>query len=365
MNAKTITGITVVILLIIASIATSGEERERAWVPLGVVLPLTGDAASYGEHARNGVEIAKEKAAKDFGIVFDLRYEDSQIKPALAASAAQKLISVDGVQFVIGFGSGETLAMCPITEAAQRVLFSSGSSPAITGCGNYTFRNYPSDVFQGQALAKKVAERGLRNIALLYINNDYGNGLRNEFVKHFSGATPVNEGHVPQTRDFRTVVAKVKAAHPDAVVLISQMAEASRLLDQLHEQGVSVPIFGSEALKDKALFETAKPESLADLFMLFTASYNGPEASAFKRAYLARFGKEPGAFADYVHDNVLMLAKVLQNCKQKDAECVKNALYETTLIGATGRISFDSNGDVRDKPYELYRAESEEFVTEN
>lgn len=362
MNTKSVVGIIIAVAIVIAGAVWGTQKREPEQVPLGVILPLTGDAASYGEHARNAVELAREKVEKEFGVVFDVQYEDSQIKPALAASAAQKLISVEGVNFVIGFSSGETLAVCPILEREKRILLSSGSSPAITGCGEYTFRNYPSDVFQGKALAQKIAERGLRTVALLYINNDYGNGLRNEFIKNFAGAIPLDEGHTPQTHDFRTSVAKLKSRKPEAVVLISQIAEASRLLDQLQEQGVLVPIFGSEALKDDALFASVKPDSLKNLSVLFTAAYDGLEATTFKRDYTVRFGKDPGAFADYVHDNVLVLAKALQNCKKADMECVKNKLYSTELTGATGAISFDRSGDVQDKPYELYRIENGAFV---
>lgn len=362
MNTKSIVGIVVTAAVIIAGAIWSAQKTEPDRIPLGVILPLTGDAASYGEHARNAVELAKAEAEKESGVVFDVRYEDSQIKPALAASAAQKLISVDGVNFLIGFSSGETLAVCPITEAAKRILLSSGSSPAISGCGDYTFRNYPADVFQGKVLAQKITERGLRSVALLYINNDYGSGLRNEFVKNFSGAVLLDEGHAPQTRDFRTNVAKLKASKPETVVLISQIAEASRFLDQLQEQGIAIPIFGSEALKDAALIEQTKPEALKNLSVLFTAAYGGPEAATFKNAYMVRFGKEPGAFADYVHDNVLALTKAIKSCGKADVECVKNKLYDTELVGATGTISFDRNGDVKDKPYELYHIEDGAFV---
>lgn len=364
MQTKSVIGIIIAAAVLIAGAIWSAQEKEPERVPLGVILPLTGDAASYGEHARNAVELAKEKAEKDFGVVFDVHYEDSQIKPALAASAAQKLISVDGVNYLIGFSSGETLAVCPIAEKEKRLLFSSGSSPAITDCGDYTFRNYPSDIFQGKALAQEILEQELRSVALLYINNDYGNGLRNEFSKNFSGTVLIDEGHAPQTRDFRTSVAKLKAQKPDAVVLISQLAEASRFLDQLQEQGAAVQIFGSEALKDDALFANVRPDSLKNLSVLFTAAYGGPEAVAFKRDYSARFGKEPGAFADYVHDNVLVLAKALKSCGKADVECVKNKLYAMELTGATGAILFDKNGDVQNKPYELYRIENGAFALE-
>ncbi len=251
--------------------------------------------------------------------------------------------------------------MCPITEAAKCVLLSSGSSPAITDCGGYTFRNYPSDIFQGKALAGKVQGRGLGRIALLYIANDYGTGLKNEFARNFRGIV-LEEGHAPETRDFRTTLAKLKSANPDALVLVSQIAEGSILLRQMLEQGIAIPVFGSEALKDDALIENVPPQALANISVLFTASYGGSQAAEFKSDYSARFGQEPGAFADYVYDNVLVLAKTIAACKKDEVECVKNKLNSMTFTGATGTISFDENGDVKDKPYELYRVENGRFV---
>ena len=144
-------------------------------------------------------------------------------------------------------------------------------------------------------------------------------------------------------------------------MLISQLSEASLLLEQMREQGVNMQMFASEALKDGTLIQNTKPESVKNLSALFTEAYSGPEANTFKSSYVTRFKKEPGAFADYVYDNVLTLARALKACRKDDVLCVQKELGHLSAIGATGSISFDENGDVKDKPYELYKIESGSF----
>ncbi|MCK4918322.1 MAG: ABC transporter substrate-binding protein [Candidatus Pacebacteria bacterium] len=332
-------------------------------IKIGVILPLTGDAASYGQTAQRGVELAVEKIKNEDGIDVEVIFEDSQIDPAKAVSSLQKLINLDNIDYVLGFSSGETLAMCPISNLNEVILMTIGTSPEITGCGDYTFRDSPSDIYQGIVLAEKVSDNNYENIALIYINNDYGVGLKTEFEKNFEGNILLTESFGLGETDFRTQLTKIKTAEPEAIVLIGIFPEVGRLLKQRAELDILAPIFGSEGVKNDSLFEEVPADMLDDIYAIFTAQYEGSEYQEFKNAHLQRYGEEYGAFSDYVYDNILTLVDAIKRCKDfNDVECVKENIYKTDIVGATGRIEFDENGDVINKLYSLYKVENNEFI---
>jgi branched-chain amino acid transport system substrate-binding protein len=137
-------------------------------VRVGVVLPLTGDLAAYGNNAKDGIELAAQEsngpALGPQGISVRLLVEDSKGDPQTAVSSLQKLITIDRVSCVIGdVASSPTLAMAPIANQNRVVLLSpAASSPKITKAGEFIFRDWPSDDFEASGMAEYVKEKGYR-----------------------------------------------------------------------------------------------------------------------------------------------------------------------------------------------------------
>lgn len=355
------------LIIIVGGVWLSGvvnkqqTQTNKQTVKVGAILPLTGDAAQYGQTAQKSLRLAKEKMSKEKGLNIEIVYEDDKMDPKLAVSAFQKLAS-QGIKYVIGFGSGETLALCPLAEKEKIILMSSGSSPKITECGDYTFRNYPSDIYQGKVLSEKISQKGYKTIALLTINNEYGAGLKREFEKNYQGTIPFSEMHAASQADFKTQLVKIKSLNVDAIVLISQLPEGARFITQKQEMGMPQPIFGSEALKDQKLIDSIPVQSRDTVQLISLGQYNGNEAQEFAKNFEEKYSSKPGAYGDYVYDNMLMFAAAQKDCTaQVDNECVKKNLYSLSQTGATGIVKFDANGDVTNKPYHIYRIENNSF----
>ncbi len=368
MQTKTIISALVVLAIIALFVAYSwSSEKKPATseaIKIGLILPVTGDVAVYGEAAHNAALLA-ESDLKARGINITPIIEDDQLDNKLAVSAAKKLLEVDKVAAVIGFSSGETLSVCPITRAAKAVFLTTASSPLVSDCGGYTFRNYPSDVNQGRVLAEKASAVGYRRVFVAYINNDYGNGLQKEFVKNYQG-TVASEAFAVKEKDFRSLLTKMKQVSPDAVILISYVAEGTQLLVQMHELGIKAPVIASESMKDDSVIAPLPKEVAARLTAVAAADYQGKEATAFKAAYEARFQKKPAVFADYVYDNVIVVAEALKKCTVTPTDpksaCVAAYLHQLRTVGATGNIQFDERGDVMNKPYDLFRIKGSTFL---
>lgn len=218
----------IAILLIITAFSLGCAKKEKE-IKIGAILPLTGDAAKYGESAKRAIDLAVEEINSTGGIKgskIKVIYEDDQALPEKGVSAIQKLITVDKVHVVIGaMPSSVTLAMAPIAEKNKVVLFSPASSnPKITEAGDYIFRNDVSDIFEGGKMADETWQRlKFRKAAVLYINNDYGVGIKDVFVYRFTvlgGEIVATENFEQGTTDFRTQLTKIKQGNPEAVYIV-------------------------------------------------------------------------------------------------------------------------------------------------
>ena len=118
----------------------------RADITIGFVADLTGPIAQYGNWAKNGVDLAASKINADSIAAPHLRIvtEDARSDPKAAASAAEKLISVDKVQvIVIATASSAVMAVAPVCNRNHVVIFSpTASSGNITEAGDFVFRNH-------------------------------------------------------------------------------------------------------------------------------------------------------------------------------------------------------------------------------
>ncbi|MCK4458341.1 MAG: ABC transporter substrate-binding protein [Methanosarcinales archaeon] len=147
----------VLFLAVIAGACLQDTQPDE--IRIGAILPLTGEAAEYGEDAKLGIDLAVEEINAAGGINgkrIQVVYEDSQATPSQGVSAIQKLTTVDKVPVIIGaMASSVTLAIAPIAEENKVVLLSPASSaPQITEAGDYIFRTEFSDAYGGKAQAE-------------------------------------------------------------------------------------------------------------------------------------------------------------------------------------------------------------------
>lgn len=197
-------------------------KREDAAVTqhIGVLLPLTGDASSYGQKGRKAIEMAVDDFNATEGATgkkVTAIFEDSKGNAKDGVSAAQKLISVDKVPAIVGDAlSAVTLPVAAVAEANQIVLISPCSSaPALTQAGKFIYRIWPSDLAEGNAAAGFAVSKGFKKAAILHLNNDYGNGIADIFMKRFASddrKVVLKSAYADTTTDWRTIVAAVPGA---------------------------------------------------------------------------------------------------------------------------------------------------------
>ena len=362
--------IVLILLLVVFVFSCNQLRKENNEIKIGVILPLTGDAASYGESMKNGLEVAlSELNQDDFkSNQIKLIYEDSEAKAAKAVSAINKLINADKVIAVIGpLTSSEVLSVAPIAEKAKIVLISpTASSPTITNAGDYIFRNLTSDIYDGIAIAQYASNKlNYKKIAIAYLNNDFGIGLREAFKREANnlGMTITQEQAFKQDAiDFKTQVVLIKKSESDALFIVGGK-EMGRFLKQASELKMNLPILSVGVFEDPDIIKLAG-EAVEDAYYTFRTydpNSENEEIKNFVNSYKSKFSKEPDLYASLSYDalNILAFALLKQNEKNSN---LKEELYKIKdFPGVTGMTTIDANGDVN-KPMGIKTVKNGEFI---
>jgi branched-chain amino acid transport system substrate-binding protein len=363
-------GIVVVVALAIVLIITQ-TKREPKEIKIGVILPLTGSAAVWGENAKMGLEIALEEVNEAGGVMgkkVKLIFEDSQSDPAKAVSSLQKLIATDKVPVVIGdIASSSVLAMAPIAERSKVVLLSPGASnPDISKAGEYIFRNWQSDALEGEVDARFAYEHlGYRKMAILYVNNAYGSGLKTVFEQSFQrmgGKILISEAFEQGATDMRSQLRKIRAVNPDAIYMPGYPTEMAILLRQAKELGIKTPFLSVQAFDDPKILQIAKDAAEGVIFSVpKPPDPSNPVVSNFVRKYKERFNKEPGVCSDTGYDALKIIVWAMSQGAFSGSEIQKQLLKLKDFPGAAGLTTFDKNGDVI-KPFIFKTVKGGRFV---
>ena len=349
----------VFILVLVISIGILGcakKEEEKKEIKIGVITALTGPGAKYGESSKRGIDLAVEDANSSGGITgmkVTAIYEDYQTDPKLAVSAIQKLITTRNVFVIIGAaGSSEILAMAPIAEKNKVILFApSASAPAITQAGDFIFRNVASDIYEGSVMAEYAKNTlKVQSAAVIYINNDFGIGLKDSFGKRFreiGGTIALEQSFNPDESDFRSQLAKIKAAKTNAVYIVG-FKEIGLLLRQAAELGVKVKFLSFTMFEDPDILKVAGKAAEG---VYFTSQAFDPESpydivQTFVKRFKQKYQIAPDIFAALSYDASRILISAIEKGGYS-SDKIKDALYRTKdFPGVTGTTTFASNGDV-------------------
>ncbi len=349
---KVTTAIVLAICLVLGIITASTAEEVYK---IGTILPLSGDAAQYGEWGKSGISLAVDEINSKGGIngkKIEVIYEDDAAEPKKGVSAVNKLIDVDKVKVIIGpIPSTVTLAVAPICEKAKVVIMSSSSSPAITKAGDYIFRNWPSDDFEGSAMANYALKKKYRKVAILHINNEYGLGVASVFKKEFikqGGKVLITETYKQGSSDMRPQLIKVKKYNPDAIYLVGHAKENGHVVKQARDLNIRAQILGTVGIEGPDLVTIAgvSAEGLVYTAPSFDPDSTDPIIKAYQQAYMKKIGKKSEIFAATTYDATKIMALMIEKYGY-NPDAIKHGLYKLKdYPGISGKTNFDKNGDV-------------------
>lgn len=353
--------------IIIGSIAAIGIVGTLTWkyqtsvdsVAVGVIFPLTGDAASYGEKGREAIDLALAAVTERGGCGghrVHVVYEDSRADPTTGVAAFRKLITADRAPVVIGdIVSAVTLAVAPIAESNQVLLLSpTSSAPAITNAGQFIYRIWPSDLEEGRAIAEFALQRGYRRASVLHLTNDYGIAIAEIFRRTFEGGggqVLSVDGYQADNTDFRTTLTRIQAERPDVLYIAGYFADTATILRQARELGLRVQALGTTAVEDDQFLRLAGNSAEGLIYPLatgFDASSPSPRVREFVHSFRSRYNRDPGWVEAQAYDAFMLVCEAMGKVGSKVTGSALKAGIDGMgpFEGVAGTIQFDENGDV-------------------
>lgn len=352
---KTISICTILVLMGVSCSALNRpkekDSNEKKNVKVGVLAPLSGDVAVYGEAIKKGLKLYQEESKSNIKFV----YADTRCKNSKAVSGIKKLININKVRAIVGAGcSGSTIAAAPVVNQNSVPMISPMStSHSVSDAGQYVFRTISSDKGQARFGAKIVKDKGYNRLAILYSKGDYGSSYHSvlkEAFKKKGGKIVEIESFEKSDTDIRTQITKIKDKNPQAVYLISNSsASAVAALQQMQELGLNdVALFGSADLKLPGFIKGAKKVAEGIIVPSF------PEGnSSFSKKFKDKYGEQPGQVNPQAYDALKAIDIALEIGADSSKE-IKKALYYIEFEGASGVIDFDNKGNVPEN-YKQYK----------
>ena len=234
MNKNTLPILAVAVIIVgglLLYFVTPDRKEQLAGVKMGIILGFTGPIESLTPDMASGAELAIDEVNNSgvfsFGNVSGVRADSTCVDSAAATTAAEKLITSDKVNGIMGADcSGVTTAILQqVAMANGMVMISpSATSPALSTVedNGLFFRTAPSDARQGQVVADILKEKGLTRIAISYVNNDYGKGLAasiEENHKAAGGIVTVSSPHETDKGDYSAEAAALAQSGGDILVV--------------------------------------------------------------------------------------------------------------------------------------------------
>lgn len=348
--------------------ACSGEEAvspkpAAAPVPkvvhIGFAGPITGEQAQYGEMVLDGANLRIEEAKADArfkGMDLSLVTGDDQASASQAVTVAQGFAGDPRLPIVVGhFNSSCTLAALPIYDQASLPNISYGSTNDEVGAkSTWTFRTPYKNSLQGASLARYVARKGYKRVAIVSENEDYGKGLAQTFrdAAIAAGVEIVTEASYDKTTtDYSPIVLSLKARKPDAVLLAGFYPQLSVVAKVAREKGLNVPLLAGDGVGSSQSYIEMAGEAAEGTVATgpFLVEQERPDIAAFSTKFQSRFGKPPDSWAVYAYDATgIALEATLKGGAERQGVARALGAYssrETAYAGLVGPVWFDANGD--------------------
>jgi branched-chain amino acid transport system substrate-binding protein len=327
-------------------------------IRIGAVFPLSGPNGSYGDVFSSGANLAAEHINADKTIKgnFSIVYEDSQALPQRAVIAMNKLVNVDQVPYVLSAFTGVSKAISTIGQRSKTIIVNGGGvGPDLAELGPYFWNVIPLANYEVRAVVPQLVKtRGLKRIALVYVDDPLGQAILKELnaVLPAAGGTLVEAMSVPASaQQFGGIAAKVRDAKPDAVYIASYGSQQYQIVKQLRDNGVTQQLASYSAFSVPEIHALAEAKGSLYTTQNIDWASTDPTTKRFVDDYKAKYAKLPSGYVANYYNAVRLFAQLAGNLqKQGKPVTGENLLAERLSIKTFdfvgGKVAFEPNGTV-------------------
>jgi len=331
-------------------------------VKVGIVLPLTGPQAKFGEIEKNSFELALNEINVASGIngkKLKLVMEDDTGRPEVGRMVVEKLITKDKVVMIGGgFSSSVSYAVANVCQQNKMpFLVNTGSADKITTSGwDYIYRLNPPVSHYADAVSTLLAEKiKPKTVAILYENSLFGTKGAKSFEKICKEAgykIVLKEGYEHGEIDYKPLLIQIKQLNPDIVYMVSYIMEGSLLMKQAKELKLTPKMFIGGA-GGFTLLEFAKNAGVASEKTISTTLWHQifpfPGAMDYYKKYVTKYNKPTEYHGAEAYSACYVIADVLKRAKSFKNTDIKQALSETDMMTVFGPVKFTTWGKMNNQ----------------
>lgn len=347
-------------LFLISTLAVFGASGATAGggdILIASANPMTGDSAQFGDMKVKAIQLAIDEFNNAGGLngrKARLIVGDDTGNPKEAPNVAQKFASNPDILAVIGhWNSSCTLAARGIYDAAGIPVITDSVNKAITdGTTPYVFRISLTDTTQARQLAKYAYHKmGKRSVAILYTANDFGNGIKTDFKKAFTGlggkVVAEEKYFEGQSKDFSPQLTTIKAKNPALLFIAGYYVETALIAKQAKSLGINLPLLGTDGISSEELIKLGGQAVEGIRFTgFFHPDVKYPGTVEFVRQFRERYQKDPDTYAALAYDSAKILLDAVKKNGPTRAGIKKYLGSVKDFPGVAGPITFDARNDV-------------------
>ncbi|MFF2319713.1 branched-chain amino acid ABC transporter substrate-binding protein [Agrobacterium sp. NPDC058088] len=365
MKLKTLTSVTLAASFAFAPLA-------HAEIVIGLIAPLTGPVAAYGDQVKNGAQTAVNEINKKGGILGEqvvLKLADDGGEPKQGVSAANQLVA-EGIHFVVGpVTSGVAIPASDVfAENGVLMVTPTATAPGLTNRGlSNVFRTCGRDDQQAEVAAKYVlANLKDKKIAIIHDKGAYGKGLADAFktTLNAGGVTEVlYDALTPGEKDLGALTTRLKSENVDIVYFGGYHPEAGLLVRQLKDVGAKTAVIGGDGLSNSEFWNIGSQAGEGTIFTNASDALKNDDSKAAAEALkAANIPAEAFTLNAYAAVEVLK-AGIEKAGSAKDSEAVATALKSGDAFPtAIGKVTYGESGDLTSQAFSLFKWQDGKIV---
>ena len=337
-----------VALAAIALAACDDDDDEGDALKIGFLADFSGPLAEFGPEIQTGVELAI-KHINDAGGVNgqDVTFVigDTQVDATQGVEEARRLVEVEGVHAIVGpLSSTVTIAVAESVtgDAAVPTISPSATSPAVSGANDngFLFRSTVSDAAQGVILAQLAVDEGIDNVAVLFLNDAYGQGLADAFEASYGG-TVTKASYEDGQASYLAELQSAAGGDAEVLIAIGFPTQAQVYIREALENDLFARFLFVDGTKSEDLIAAIGAEFLEGA--KGTAPAGGPETAsgtAWDEAYTAEYGALPTRpFVREAYDATIAIALAAELAGSTDGAAIRDALARVAAPGGAVQIA--------------------------
>ncbi|MBN2003858.1 MAG: branched-chain amino acid ABC transporter substrate-binding protein [Anaerolineae bacterium] len=366
----------IIVILLLAGCGGGAKTPTKGDVIVYVAVPLSGFQANGGQTVLGGVRLAAEEINRRGGlqgyrvVIRPLDDEsDSDVAVAQVAQIQEALNKGERVIAVIGhLNSGQTLAAMELYKDMPIIVITPTASEQSLSQRGYTnfFRVNASDDIQAAVDARFLTEKlGVKRIAVVFNNTEYGKGLAASLVRELEGrgAQAVVQIEVEEGQStYAEEVPQIQAAAPEAIFYAGYEIETPFLRYALMQANVTVPMLASDGAFLSATIDDSDGTAEGLYVSAFAPSPRQAADAQWFEAYQVVEYRNPDTYSVNGYVAMQVLIEGVNKAGTLDAAKIASALHQSTVSTLLNSLTYQPNGDLIDAKIWIYQVNDGEFT---